>query len=168
MLHRQYIGALTNASFSQDFDTTRIMTVIVTVTGMLNWYLSIPANQDRDLTNIEFMMMNQALVSAVRLDLQVTPSLRGLLDLQHTYRQIILRLKSAAKVNAHEHDTFHTFLARCQKLQQWWLKQREPSEPSADSSPNQERSTNMTNDATVAKLSRASKTSVGRILSAIS
>ena len=128
------------------------MAIIVAVTGMLNWYLSIPANQDHDLTNLEFIMINQALILAVRLDLLATPPLRALLDLQHMYRQIMLRLQSAAKADADEQDVFHSFLARGQKLQQWWLKHQEGSENSVQVSlaANQEQTTNVMNEATIA------------------
>ena len=115
------------------------MTTIVAVKGMLNWYLSLPANQDHDLTNLEWIMINQALVLGARLDLLVTPLLRDILDLQHTHRQIILRLESAVRAQADEQDVFKTFLARCQKLQRWWLANRERSgrimEPSVSTNP---------------------------------
>lgn len=115
---------------------------VFAVSPLINIIITLPAGGEVGMSNIEWITLYCAFSLAARLDVlaahpsmcQSTQQIRGMLDMPHTLRQVVLRLESASgrDVDATgDRDAFFQLAQKASRLEEWYLEQMK----SCDSGP---------------------------------
>ncbi|CAK7228516.1 hypothetical protein SBRCBS47491_006931 [Sporothrix bragantina] len=112
-----------------------LATVVTASRSLISFMLNMTLGEEFVVTNMAWVMLSCGMSLAVRLDVllrdgRIAPLAQHLghvLDIQHSMRQIILRLESAASAyasnEAASENTFQQFLQRARAIESWHAKQ---------------------------------------------
>jgi hypothetical protein len=115
--------------------------------SLINTLITMTPGQEHVLTNLDWITLAYALSCSVRLDVlaadhrisHLTKHLRRSLDIRHTLRQVLLRLRSVVSSEEDQNgdrDMFYQYLRRGEAVEAWHLRQTAGSSISAPSDVN--------------------------------